>query len=318
MLLKAIKRISGCTAFLIILSLLLIISSYIFSPKSNQKEAGMENVTANGILGEKDNTIDVLVLGDSEAYATISPMQIWQEHGFTSYVCSSSAQYLSFTEVLLKRTFQNQNPKVVLLEANAIYRETSFMNSLAINAENLISVFKYHNRWKTLRINDFYDSVEYTWTDDYKGFNYSKTVLFTNNTNYMIETDEIAEIQLINENSVKSIAEFCKEHGAEFFLFSAPSAKNWTYEKHNGIQNLADKYQIEYIDLNLLSDEVPIDWQKDTKDQGDHLNYYGAVKATKYIGEYLKSNYELPDHRTDNEYSSWNEALERYLRTVEE
>ncbi|MCH5190764.1 MAG: hypothetical protein J1F23_01225 [Oscillospiraceae bacterium] len=315
---KVIKRISGCTAFILILALLLILSSYILSPKSNEKAAGMENATANGILGERENSIDVLVLGDSEAYASISPMQMWEEYGFTSYVCSSSAQYLSYTEILLKRAFQNQSPKVVLLEANAIYRETSFMNSLAINAENLISVFKYHNRWKTLRINDFYDSVEYTWTDDYKGFNYSKTVLYTNNTNYMIETDKAAEIQLINENSVKSIAEFCKEHGAEFFLFSAPSAKNWTYEKHNGVQKLADKYNITYVDLNLMHDEIPIDWKTDTKDQGDHVNYYGAVKTTKFIGKYLNYNYQLPDHREDDEYAAWNEALIRYLKTVEE
>lgn len=314
---KVIKRVLECTAFLLILALLLIFSSYIFSPKSNQKEAGMENATANGILGEKENTIDVLILGDSEAYSSFSPMLMWQEHGFTAYTCSSSAQYLSLTEVMLKRSFQHQNPKVVILEANAVYRETSFMNSLAINAENLISVFKYHNRWKTLRINDFFDSIDYTWTDDFKGFNFSTNVIPSNNTNYMIETEKSADIQPINENSVKAIADFCKENGAEFFLISAPSAKNWTYEKHNGIQKLADKYQINYVDLNLLTDEVPIDWKKDTKDQGDHVNYYGAVKTTEYLGKYLKDNFTLPDHRMDNEYSAWNEALARYLKTVE-
>ena len=31
--------------------------------------------------------------------------------------------------------------------------------------------------------------------------------------------------------------------------------------------------------------------------RGDHLNTYGAEKVSRYLGDYLKANYGLTDHR---------------------
>lgn len=36
-----------------------------------------------------------------------------------------------------------------------------------------------------------------------------------------------------------------------------------------------------------------------------HLNYTGAGKFTEYLGNELKSRFELPDHRGDPIYDSW-------------
>ena len=32
---------------------------------------------------------------------------------------------------------------------------------------------------------------------------------------------------------------------------------------------------------------------------------------------YLKQNYDLQDHRHDEQYQSWNDSLENYKKTVE-
>ena len=109
--------------FFIILFLLIAYFSRLMIPKDNMEQYGMQNVSANGILAEKQNSIDVLFLGDSLAYSSISPMKMYENKGFTSYLCSTPAQPLYYTRSLLERTLKNQNPQVVLLEVDAVFRD---------------------------------------------------------------------------------------------------------------------------------------------------------------------------------------------------
>ena len=89
-------------------------------------------------------------------------------------------------------------------------------------------------------------------------------------------------------------------------------------KRHNRVQKLADKLGATYIDMNLLADEIPIDWSVDSYDAGDHLNYTGAVKATAYLGKYL-SEAGLPDRRSDEALAAeWNENLEEFREFLKE
>ena len=83
-------------------------------------------------------------------------------------------------------------------------------------------------------------------------------------------------------------------------------------QRHNAIKKLADELKVEYIDVNLLQNEVPIDWNKDSRDKGDHLNYYGAVKMSNYLGKYFFDKSIFVDHRDDVDYKSWNDASKKF------
>ena len=73
---KKAKDIIGCISFMVGLLILFAVLSVIFVPKDNSRAAGMEAVQANGILGEKENTIDYIILGDSETHSYFTTMVI--------------------------------------------------------------------------------------------------------------------------------------------------------------------------------------------------------------------------------------------------
>ena len=84
------KIILKTVLFFIILLILLVIISFIFTPKNNSEEAGMPNSEQMGILGEKENSIDVIMYGDSETIASTMPMKIYEDYGYTMHICRIS------------------------------------------------------------------------------------------------------------------------------------------------------------------------------------------------------------------------------------
>ena len=106
----------------IVLCGLLAAVSRVVQPKNNQAEFGQSDPEAHGVLGEPRGSIDVLVLGDSESFCSISPLQLWGEQGITSYVCGTSGQILPLTRSLLLSALSKQHPQVVILEPNCLFR----------------------------------------------------------------------------------------------------------------------------------------------------------------------------------------------------
>ena len=48
----------------------------------------------------------------------------------------------------------------------------------------------------------------------------------------------------------------------------------------------------------------------------EHLNYYGAGKYTDYLAQYLIDNYDIPDRRGDDRYSSWEDDYDRLMEDL--
>ena len=105
----------------------------------------------------------------------------------------------------------------------------------------------------------------------------------------MIPAADVRGIARWNRQCLKDIQNLCQENGAQLILISSPSAKNWSYPNHNGIAALAAEMGLTYVDMNLMNDQLQIDWQVDTKDAGDHMNWDGAQKVSKWLAGYLSS-----------------------------
>lgn len=193
---------------------------------------------------------------------------------------------------------------------------TDFMRGFQNTLMQILPIVEYHDRWKNLTFNDSKKSSGYTGRDTLKGFRINKKIKPYVKGEYMRYTDASHEIPSVNLYYFKKIAEYCKQNNIQLLLVNTASPVNWTYEKHNGIAELAKEYDLKYLDMNLLVKELKINWEEDTYDEGDHVNFNGAEKVTKYLGKYIKENYELPDRRADKNYEIWHKDFKAYNEKV--
>ena len=308
--LSVIKNTAKAAVFISGLAGMLALSSYVLTPKDNTEEAGMYDALANGILAEPDDTIDVLIVGDSEVYASIMPVEMWKDYGITSYCCGTGAQKLGYTYEFISKSFEKQSPELVFMETNAIYRELDYDDVLFNKAEGLFPFFAYHSRWKSVTARDLDPAVNYTNISATKGYDPCTDIKPADDSGYMAPSDEKEPVAPINRLYVEKMKKLCGSNGAQLILFSTPSTVNWTSQKHNSIQEIADELGLEYVDMNMLREDIAIDWQTDTRDGGDHMNDTGAKKVTSYLGRYISENYTLPAHKDDAVREQWDKAAE--------
>ncbi len=302
--------------FLLILVILLFITSFIFMPRQEVYNIVTTKEMLTSLSKEEDDTIDVAFYGDSECFAAYSPLQMYAEHGYTSYICATAAQRLCDTYAIMDEMFQSQSPKLVVLEANCFFRyggtEKDEDDELFNALSQAFPVFKYHSRWKTVL--QALMRSKYQTEDNYKGFLLRTKVKPYKQGEYMIPSDKFAKMPEENEDYIKKIIDLCEENGAEVIFVSSPSPKNWNYEKHNTVVALAEKVGVDYVDYNLLQEELGINWKTDTKDYGDHVNLYGATKLTTDFGQYLADHFDLPNHQDDPDYSEWTKLSLIYMK----
>lgn len=270
------------------------------------------------ILREKPNTIDVIVVGDSLSYSAITPMELWNKHGITSYDCGQSGQKIHETYHMLKSAFETQSPKLVILETNTMFRDTfggdlkNVKETVEGWAMNAFPIVRGHDIWKTFVTDKKYPE------ENYKGFSFRRDVVAYEKGNYMLETEEKQKIPDTVQKYMTSILELCEQHNAQLFLLSTPSPLNYNYKRHNGLAEYAREHGLDYLDMNLKLNEIGIDWAKDSLDRGDHLNCSGAEKVTEYLGEYLSKYFEFEDHRGKEEYAQWQQEAEEYTKKSNE
>ena len=132
----------------------------------------------------------------------------------------------------------------------------------------------------------------------------------------MHATDEKTPVTFITRYYLEGIKDLCDTHGTKLLLVTAPSPANHTMQRHNEVQTLADNLGVPYLDLNLNTEELGIDWNLDTLDGGDHINYNGCRKVTVYLQQYLQAHYTLPDRRKDARYEAWNKRAAEFEKLL--
>ena len=332
------KVISFMLVFVI---LLYVLSAGLFS-KLNAVSYKNKLSRAYSFLTEPQNTIEVAGIGNSDLYSALVPMQLYEKYGYTSTIISSPHQTCRTSYSFLEELLKCQSPKVLIIETDMLYEDAPTFNpeNLKIDYTNVVkrkltsffdnfgekpfqeliesqfSIFTFHDKWKQSKFfssNGDKKKSENTIACEH-GYLFNKTIKPAEPNNNMTPTDISEPIPSVNLIYLNSILDLCREKGIEVVFVEMPSQHAWTYYRHNTVQALADENEIPFVDFNLMFEDLKLDIKHDYRDQGNHLNYFGATKTTAYLSDFLNEKYSgiLTDRRNDENYSFWAETNKEF------
>lgn len=281
----------------------------------------------------------VLMVGDCELYENFSPITLWKDYGITSYIRGNAQQLIWQTYYLLEDALRYETPEVVVVNALAlIYNEPQHeeynrmtldgmrwskekwkaIQASMMEEENMLDyifpLLRYHSRITDLSKEDitylakdkqrttagYYMRVDVAPYEEGAWGDEEEPEEYTFGSNAMSYLDKITKL--------------CKDKGITLLLVKAPSISPiWYDEWEEQIETYASENQLDYINFLELTDEIGIDYTKDTYDEGLHMNLNGAEKCADYLGRFIKEHYDLADMREDEEISKvWKEKTDFY------
>ena len=326
----AAAKIAG---FLVLAVMMIQFLNRLFVPKWTLPQDNRITNIIEGFYEEPKESLDVIFLGNSDVYRGVSPIYLWQEYGYASYVRSTPGQKLWVSYYQLLETLEYQTPDLLVFAVDSLFNEEhsgegnyrKTFDTMRLSAVKLQAVMdpvfefdfdakssyifpfiRYHSRWNQLTQED----VTFYYQKDnhfpYKGLDLSVDVKpYEGGYSYMEDRGEVAVIGERAGTYMDKIVEICQEKGIQLMLVEIPSTDSWTLAKSQATEVYARENGLPFVDLNYVMDGFDFDWTLHTSDYGDHLNVWGAEAVTEYLGRYISENYDIPDRRGEAAYAQW-------------
>ena len=305
--------------FLLILGLILSRIQGMFTRKESRRKLAR--------FFQEQAGFDVLFTGISHMETGISPMELYNEYGITSFNFGESGARLPFAYWTLRNALDYCAPQVVVIDVRRIDLEdkhadafvrTNFdyfpltvtkaqavwdlFDTLDDRLSYLFPLVAYHDRWQELDKKDFQNSGNRI---DNGTFYYSKSELtvFDPLHHTYVEPELVNEPGSVGEDYLRRMIELCQSKGIGVLLVELPFPGTRRDQRFaNGVQQIADEYGVDYLNFHHLPGVV--DYDTDMTNQ-THVNDSGMRKVSYYIGQYLYTHFDLPDRRRDPLYSNW-------------
>ena len=107
-------------AFLMVFLLFFQVISVVFVPKGGYNSSEWTKYTTKAYIGERQNSIDVLLIGNSNLYRGFSPIDCWNAYGISCCDAGKPSQTAKGGYNTLRNAFRYQHPKVVVLETDML------------------------------------------------------------------------------------------------------------------------------------------------------------------------------------------------------
>ena len=328
------KRVASVLIVLGMISAVLLYATFIFERKSSYHKL-------SPFFEEKEN-FDVLFLGNSHMTNAVLPMQLWDQYGIVSYNLGGHGTQIPTEYWILRLALDYCRPQVVVIDCKAMESNTKtaliysyvhqIMDQMPLSITKVCAVFDllndpyyeegqdgeertplgllwsfsvYHSRWDDLGKGDFVVTINRQKGGEMK-CRLAKPKQFDR-----IADDEVLEEETVGTEYLRRIIELCQSRGIQVMLVYLPfPAEEIDQRTANTMEKIAEEYELPCV--NFLKENV-IRYDTDMADADSHVNYSGAQKLTTWIGQYLSERLDVPDHRQDPLYASWNDDFQDCL-----
>lgn len=332
---EGIKSILFLFLFIILLFMLFSKLTYLFRNTNDDR--------LNMIGIQNENNLDVIYVGGSSTFVYWEPLKAWNDCGFTSYNYATNSQELVAPKYYIKEALKTQNPKLFVVEMRSfLYCEESvheaglrngadgmtwysanrwryIYNYLKNhNADDNIDVFsyyfdiaKYHTNlsnlsnpvaWKYSDNSEGCDSKGFRWVDAWNCLEPPVDYL----------TDDRGDVPQKCIDILTDLLDYCDEQNLQvLFVLSPKYVGAAEMKQYNTLGDIIESRGYKFLNTNKYYDEMSFDFSTDVYNE-HHVNCYGAEKYTQFLEEYIVSNYDLPDNRGNESYSSWDENYNKF------
>ena len=327
----------SAVVFAVIFLAVLVPLSYILRPAGDTKTRFM------GFYAEPEDSLDIVMIGSSPTYSCCVTPELYGEYGIKAYPLASNVQRPVAGKYLVKEAEKTQSPALYMFEMRMyVGLEIGLTNNMAYTREvtdnikysrdrvDLINamltdslnplaedtakytyyfdIFKYHSNWSALADTDQWRDWRLTRRDPHKGYKITGQVGPVDTPDAHSNAVPM-ELESYQEQALTDLLAYLDEIGAHALFYVSPYVQQEDdAEKYAHIRDVVETAGYDYLDMNQYYDEIGLDFSRDFSDYGIHTNAVGAQKCTIFLGEYLKSHYELPDHRAGNTAGAGDES----------
>lgn len=278
---------------------------------------------------QKQDTVDVLVVGSSHAGMNLDSAEFWNQRGISVFVMWGSIQPFWNSYYFIREALKTQTPNVIVLEVDAATYDFEYSDSsrqvtntagLKFSLNKIESVMAsttpnnwigllfgypyYHDRYAELSTNDF---QYFPWSEgleNNKGTGV-RTGTFAYGPEDCSDITEVRDIYPKEEEYLRKIIEYCCEKDIPLVLVATPVVyRREGQPYYNRVQQIADEYNVTFYNFNIMDELTGFNgfcyWE-----DANHLNSDGARIITRWLSDELAEKYKLTDHRGDERYSSW-------------
>ena len=327
--------------FIVVFLILLLPVSYMVRTNGDVKDRFA------GFYAEKEDTLDIIMIGSSPVFPYYAAPKLWGETGIAMYPLSSNMQRPVAMRYLVEEAEKTQSPELYIFEMRMYTIEDQGLlenmaytrgvtDNMKYSAHRIrtiqamvpeddeegrltyyFDIMKYHTNWKMLALSSEWANMFYHNESPTKGYTLKDEV----GPQPMPDcggAEGTKPIPPEQEACLRELLLFLEKGNKEALFLVSPYGESLEEQQmFNYMEEIAASYGYPFLNMNNYYEEIGIIFEEDFADYGSHTNAIGAEKCTDFLRQYLTEHYGFQDKRGDSRYASWDQAYTLWQKDME-